>query len=99
MYKLKQYHPGVLAVLSSQLVCLAAFAWETNGLTHNKWVQVLLGFSLLAGLILSLGFFGTWLKFKDDVKLHVFLSANPIYSAIAVATLGEVATILLVPLR
>ncbi|KAA1001758.1 hypothetical protein FVF58_38795 [Paraburkholderia panacisoli] len=97
MYKLEQYHPGVLAVLFSELICLAAFAWETNAPIHNKWVEVLLGFSLLSGLILSLGFFGTWLKFKDEVKLNSFLSANPIYSAIAIATLGEVATILLVP--
>jgi hypothetical protein len=59
-YKGIQYHPGMLIVLAAQVVCLSAFSFAANLLTHDKWLSVMLGFSLLFGLILSLGFFGTW---------------------------------------
>ncbi|ANB74956.1 hypothetical protein AYM40_21185 [Paraburkholderia phytofirmans OLGA172] len=98
MYKFRQYHPGVLTTLSCQLICLAAFSWNANASGHEKWLEILLGSSLVAGLILSLGFFGVWLRFKSEVDLHKFLSTNPVYLAIAIATLGEVLTIMLAPL-
>src|SRR5271156_5571926 len=64
-----QYHPGVLAVLATQLLCLCVFAFAPDSFNHNKWLSAAIAFSLLFGLLLSLGFFGTWTQFRDDVGL------------------------------
>lgn len=93
-YKGIQYHPGMLIVLASQVVCLATFTLSANLLNNDKLLSVLLGFSLLFGLILSLGFFGTWSQFRDDIDLWTFINTNPVESAIAIATAGEVVSIL-----
>ena len=90
-----QYHPGILVVLAVQLLCLSAFAFSPDSLNHNKWLSAGIAFSLLFGLILSLGFFGTWNQFRDDVGLWTFLNTNPVDSAVAIATAGEVLAILL----
>jgi hypothetical protein len=94
-YKGIQYHPGMLFVLAAQIVCLAAFSFAANHLDNDKWLSVTLGFSLLFGLILSLGFFGTWSQFRDDIDLWTFLNTNPVESAVAIATAGEVIAILM----
>ena len=99
MHKSNQCHPGVLVVLCCQLVCLGTFAYAADSIGHSKWLGGILGFSLLFGLILSVGLFGAWTKVKDEVDLRTFLGTNPLYSAVAVATIGEMVTILLVPLR
>jgi hypothetical protein len=93
-----QYHPGSLVVLGVQLLCLSAFAFSPDSLDHSKWLSAAIAFSLLFGLILSLGFFGTWNQFRDDVGLWTFLNTNPVESAVAIAAAGEVVTILLIPL-
>jgi hypothetical protein len=93
-----QYHPGLLAVLAVQVLCLSAFAFAPGTLDHNKWLSAAIAFSLLFGLILTLGFFGTWNDFKDDVGLWTFLNTNPVESAVAIATAGEVLAILMQPL-
>jgi hypothetical protein len=93
-YKGIQYHPGMLVVLASQIVCLAAFSFAANLLSSDKLLSVTLGFSLLFGLILSLGFFGTWSQFRDDIDLRTFINTNPVEAAIAIATAGEVVAIL-----
>jgi hypothetical protein len=95
-YKGIQYHPGMLAVLAAQLVCLAAFSFAAHLLNDDKWMSVTLVFSLLFGLILSLGFFGTWNRFRDDIDLWTFLHTNPVESAVAIATAGEVIAILMI---
>lgn len=97
-YKGVQYHPGLLVVLAVQLLCLSAFAFSPDNLDHNKWLSAAIAFSLLFGLILSLGFVGTWNQFRDDVGLWTFLNTNPVESAVAIAAAGEVVTILLIPL-
>ena len=97
-YKGVQYHPGVLVVLAAQLLCLSALAFSPGSLDHNKWLSAAIAFSLLFGLILSLGFFGTWNQFRDDIGLWTFLNTNPVESAVAIATAGEVLAILLIPL-
>jgi hypothetical protein len=94
-YKGIQYHPGMLLVLAAQIVCLAAFSFAPHLLDNEKWLSLTLGFSLLFGLILSLGFFGTWSRFRDDIDLWTFLNTNPVESAIAIATAGEVIAILM----
>jgi hypothetical protein len=94
-YKGIQYHPGMLLVLAAQIVCLAAFSFAAHLLDNDKWLSLTLGFSLLFGLILSLGFFGTWSRFRDDIDLWTFLNTNPVESAIAIATAGEVIAILM----
>ncbi|HEV3422817.1 MAG TPA: hypothetical protein VG105_03340 [Paraburkholderia sp.] len=94
-YKGIQYHPGMLIVLAAQVVCLATFSFAADLLNNDKWLSVTLGFSLLFGLILSLGFFGTWSQFRDDIDLRTFFNTNPVESAIAVATAGEVIAILM----
>jgi hypothetical protein len=94
-----QYHPGSLVVLGVQLLCLSAFAFSPDSLDHNKWLSAAIAFSLLFGLILSLGFFGTWNQFRDDIGLWTFLNTNPVESAVAIAAAGEVLAILLIPLR
>jgi hypothetical protein len=93
-----QYHPGVLAVLASQLLCLSAFAFGADGIVHDKWLSLPIAFSLLFGLILSLGFFGTWSEFRDDIDLWTFLNTNPVESAVAIAAAGEALAILMQPL-
>ena len=93
-----QYHPGLLVVLGVQLLCLSAFAFSPDSLDHNKWLSAAIAFSLLFGLILSLGFFGTWNQFRDDIGLSTFFNTNPVESAVAIATAGEVLAILLIPL-
>ena len=97
-YKGVQYHPGILLVLAAQLLCLSAFAFSPAILDHNKWLSAAIAFSLLFGLILSLGFAGTWNQFSDDVSLWTFFNTNPVESAVAIATAGEVLAILLIPL-
>ncbi len=97
-YKGIQYHPGVLVVLAVQLLCLSAFAFVPDGLNHNKWLPAAIAFSMLFGLILSLGFVGTWNQFRDDVGLWTFLNTNPVESGVAIATVGEALAILLQPL-
>ncbi|MFT4506592.1 hypothetical protein [Caballeronia sp. 15711] len=97
-YRGVQYHPGLLVVLAAQLLCLSAFAFSPHSLDHNKWLSAAIAFSLLFGLILSLGFFGTWNQFRDDVGFWTFLNTNPVESAVAIAAAGEVVTILLIPL-
>ncbi len=94
-YKGIQYHPGVLAVLATQLLCLCVFAFAPESFNHNKWLSAAIAFSLLFGLLLSLGFFGTWNQFRDDVGLWKFLNVNPVESAVAIATAGEALAILL----
>jgi hypothetical protein len=98
-YKGVQYHPGTLVVLAVQLLCLYAFAFSPDSVDHNKWLSAAIAFSLLFGLILSLGFFGTWNQFRDDIGLWTFLNTNPVESAVAIAAAGEVLAILLIPLR
>jgi hypothetical protein len=93
-----QYHPGVLAVLASQLLCLSAFAFGADGVAHDRWLSLPIAFSLLFGLILSLGFFGTWSQFRDDIDLSTFFNTNPVESAVAIATVGEALAILMQPL-
>jgi hypothetical protein len=92
-----QYHPGVLLVLASQLLCLSAFAFASDSVGHDKWLSVPIAFSLLFGLILSLGFFGTWSQFRDDIDLWTFLNTNPVESAVAIAAAGEALAILMGP--
>jgi hypothetical protein len=97
-YKGVQYHPGLLVVLAVQLLCLSAFAFSPGSLDHNKWLSAAIAFSLLFGLILSLGFLGTWNQFRDDVSLWAFLNTNPVESAVAIAAAGEAIAILAKPL-
>jgi hypothetical protein len=97
-YKGVQYHPGLLVVLAVQLLCLSGFAFSPDSLDHNKWLSGAIAFSLLFGLILSLGFLGTWNQFRDDVSLWAFLNTNPVESAVAIAATGEVLAILAKPL-
>jgi hypothetical protein len=97
-YKGVQYHPGLLVVLAVQLLCLSAFAFSPGSLDHNKWLSAAIAFSLLFGLILSLGFFGTWNQFRDDIGLWTFLNTNPVESAVAIAAAGEAIAILVKPL-
>jgi hypothetical protein len=93
-----QYHPGVLAVLASQLLCLSAFAFGAEGVAGDKWLSLPIAFSVLFGLILSAGFCGTWSQFRDDIDLWTFLNTNPVESAVAIATVGEALAILMQPL-
>jgi hypothetical protein len=97
-YKGVQYHPCVLVVLAVQLLCLSAFAFSPESLNHDKWLSAAIAFSLFFGLILTLGFFGTWNQFRDDIGLSTFFNTNPVESAVAIATVGEVLAILLQPL-
>jgi hypothetical protein len=97
MSKCNQFHPGVVIVLCCQLVCLGSFACAADSIGHSKWLGGILGFSFLFGLILSVGFFGDWAKVKDEVDLLTFLGSNPLYLTVAIATIGEMMTILLVP--
>ncbi|HEV7835783.1 MAG TPA: hypothetical protein VGP09_20740 [Caballeronia sp.] len=97
-YKGVQYHPGLLVVLAVQLLCLSAFAFSPASVDHNKWLSAAIAFSLLFGLILSLGFFGTWNQFRDDIGLWTFLNTNPVESAVAIAAAGEALAILAKPL-
>lgn len=97
-YKGVQYHPGILVVLATQVLCLSAFAFSPASLNHNQWLSAAIAFSLLFGLILSLGFFGTWNQFRDDVSLWTFLNTNSVESAVAIATAGEALAIWLIPL-
>ena len=97
-YKGVQYHPGMLVVLATQLLCLSAFAFSPGSLNHSKLLSAAIAFSLLFGMILSLGFFGTWNQFRDDVSLWTFLNTNPVESAVAIATAGEALAIWLIPL-
>jgi len=80
------------------LLCLSAFAFSPESLDHNKWLSAAIAFSLLFGLILSLGFFGTWNQFRDDIGLWTFLNTNPVESAVAIAAAGEAIAILAKPL-
>jgi hypothetical protein len=97
-YKGVQYHPGLLVVLAVQLLCLSAFAFSPGSLDHNKWLSAAIAFSLLFGLILSLGFLGTWNQFRDDIGLWTFLNTNPVEAAVAIAAAGEAIAILAKPL-
>jgi hypothetical protein len=97
-YKGIQYHPGVILVLASQLLCLCVFAFAAEPVSHDKWLSVPIAFSVLFGPILSLGFFGTWSRFRDDIDLWTFLNTNPVESAVAIATAGEALSILMGPL-
>jgi hypothetical protein len=97
-YKGIQYHPGMILVLASQLLCLSVFAFAGDSVSHDKWLSVPIAFSVLFGLILTLGFFGTWSQFRDDIDLWTFLNTNPVESAVAIATAGEALAILMGPL-
>jgi len=90
-----QYHPGELAVLAMQVLCLCVFAFAPDSFNHSKLLSAAIAFSLLFGLLLSLGFFGTWRQFRDEVGLWTFLNTNPVESAVAIATAGEALAILL----
>ena len=72
------------------------FAFAEDLVRHSKWVGALFGFSFLFGLILSLGFYGMWRERSDELSLLRFLQANTAYLAVAIATAGEAASILLV---
>lgn len=98
MVKRGPHNLGALLVLICQVLFLAAFGFGWETVERNRWMQAILAFSMLFGLILSLGFYGMWRKSKDDVDLGTFLRTNPIYLAVAIATVGEIATILLVPI-
>jgi hypothetical protein len=89
---------GALVVLFFQIIFLAAFAVSSDIVEHNRWFQIILSFSMLFGLILSLGFYGMWRNRKDEVDLGTFLRTHPIYLAVAIATAGEIATIILIPI-
>lgn len=72
------------------------FAFAEDLVRQSKWVSALFGFSFLFGLILSLGFYGMWRERRDELSLFSFLQTDPIYLAVAIATAGQAASILLV---
>jgi len=95
MKKRDGHHGFVLFVLLCQIACLTMVAFAEHVVRHSKWVGVVFGFSFLFGLILSLGAFGTWRNRSDESSLLDFFQANPAYLAIALATAGEMASMLL----
>lgn len=95
MKKRDGHHGFLLVVLLCQIASLTMAAFAEHVVWHNKWVGVVFGFSFLFGLILSLGAFGMWRNHRDESSLLDFFQANPLYLAIALATAGEMATMLL----
>ncbi len=95
MKKRNWQHGFVSVVLSCQIACLTMFAFAEDLVRQNKWVGALFGFSFLFGLVLSLGFYGMWRERSDELSLFRFLQANPVFLAVAIATAGQTASILL----
>jgi hypothetical protein len=95
MKKRDAHHAFVLIVLLCQIACLTITAFAERVVQHNKWVGVLFGFSFLFGLVLSLGTLGAWLQRGDKSSLLDFLQENPACFAVALATAGEMTTMLL----
>jgi hypothetical protein len=96
MKKRNWHHGFVLVVLLCQIACLTMIAFAEHVVRHNKWVGALFGFSFLLGFILSLGFFGMWRQRSDELSLFGLFQAYPVYLAVAIATVGELASMLLV---
>ena len=89
-----QRHPVVLIVLSSQIACLATFAFAEEFVVKNRWMGAGFGLSFLFGLILTRGYIGMWRNRSDEISLVGFLRENPTYFAVLTATLGEAVAIL-----
>ncbi|MGF6654009.1 hypothetical protein OKW34_004598 [Paraburkholderia youngii] len=96
MKKDNQQHIAVLVVLISQIAFLAMFAFAEHVVRHNKWIAAGFGFDLLFGLILSVGFVGTWRARAIDSDFFGLLLANPVELAVVIATAGQLVAILLV---
>jgi hypothetical protein len=86
----------VSVVLASQVAFLALFAFAEHVVRYNRWIGAGFGFSFLFGLILSVGFLGAWRQRASDQGLFGFLLASPAELAVAIATVGQIAAILLV---
>ena len=86
----------MLLVLAAQVVCLAAFSFAANLLSHDKWMslharlQPAVRADSVAGLFLAHG-----VESRDDIDLWTFFNTNPVESAVAIATAGEVIAILM----
>jgi hypothetical protein len=89
-------HGFVSVVLLCQIACLTMFAFAEDLIRQSKWVGAFLGFTFVFGLILSLGFYGMLRERSDELSLFRFLQAEPVYLAVAIATAGQAASILLV---
>ncbi|MBB5414145.1 membrane protein YdbS with pleckstrin-like domain [Paraburkholderia atlantica] len=96
MKKDNQQHIAVLVVLISQIAFLTMFAFAEHLVRHNKWIAAGFGFDLLFGLILSVGFVGTWRARSIDSDFLGLLLANPVELAVVIATAGQLVAILLV---
>ncbi|MPW08825.1 hypothetical protein GCT19_24735 [Paraburkholderia sp. CNPSo 3155] len=72
------------------------FAFAEHLVRHNKWIAAGFGFDLLFGLILSVGFVGTWRARSIDSDFLGLLLANPVELAVVIATAGQLVAILLV---
>jgi hypothetical protein len=96
MEKNNQQHPAVLVVLISQITLLATVAFAEHIVRHNRWVEAGFGFSFLFGLIVSVGFLGMYRERVVEWGFWGFLLANPLHMAVAIATAGQIVTILLV---
>lgn len=94
MKKNDHQHLAVLVVLVSQAAFLATLAFAEHVVRHSKWVGAGFGFSLLFGLIFSVGFLGMWRACVDDKDFFDFLRANPFHLAVVIATAGQLAAVL-----
>jgi hypothetical protein len=95
MKKRNGHHGFLQVVLLCQIACLTMVAFAEPMVRHSKWVGVVFGFSFLFGLILSLGAFGMWRQRSDASSLLDFFRENPAYLAVALATAGQMASMLL----